>query len=875
MSFFSKNKKETNGFIINTEDIDENSNKSFGNKNSAPHAITADEVSSLWVLGDEDTQPNNNALNSLKKRMNMQSQSAVKDTENTDTDVSSQKEEEKETKNEKVPPRSNEKTLLEKLSRYTVDEEGNDFSKNDEPLYKLESVAEILKSNSENTIKNLSKKYDIFVDDLKKDKKSDFENSKETEVRNEETVLNVGEPTSLFKKMVNDSEKHEEKQLYESIFNTQVDNEPPKPDFDIPDISDIDNREFGIPKNQNFADTATIRFMPVKDTKGNTDHISISSVTKHIDLEDEIIGEKNTPVSDTVLEESEFEKFKPDTEVTDITSGKKILRRFALKKRSAFFGVFISAISVIALLIFLIPSLTDFIIAKPKTAMILCGIFLLLSVIANANMFLSVVKLFKKQCSPDTFASVASVFSLALSICAALTYSNAYYVILSCAVMLFLRAVTHFKCVSATHGNLKQLLKNNTKNAVCLIDDNATTFAMAKNSIDGDALVCTHKKTDFVKDFLKYSTFDTGILKKLPIMFFASLIIAMLSAVTAYFYYKNTFTAFYSAATVSLISAIPTLFFINTLPLSSSAKNLNRKGTMIAGLEGAQKIENANAAVISTRDIFPEGTVSMYSMKVLSNNSIDETILKAAALTEALGSPLETIFKQIAGTNTSYSIPNADTVKYEKRLGISGWVDNELLFIGNRSLMEAHGIPIPSIEIDKKILRRGYFPVYLATENTACALITIQYDVRQDIAKELRKITELGITLLVENCDPNINEEMLCDYFGLYEDSVKIMSNAGVYMHKNATEFTEECSAPALFSGSAINFLKIITCASNIKKSNRILTVMYTVFWVLGLVYFIYASFSGLHSMPQQFTVFMYQIAVTILSIIGFLIRKP
>ena len=189
--------------------------------------------------------------------------------------------------------------------------------------------------------------------------------------------------------------------------------------------------------------------------------------------------------------------------------------------------------------------------------------------------------------------------------------------------------------------------------------------------------------------------------------------------------------------------------------------------------------------------------------------------------------------------------------------------------------MEAHGIPIPSVEIDKKILRRGYFPVYVATENTACALIVIQYDVREDIAKELRKITDLGITLLVDNCDPNINEEMICDYFGLYEDSVKIMTNSGVYMYKNATPFTEKCSAPALYCGSAINFIKIINCASNIKLSNKILTVMYAVFAILGIVYFVYASFSGLQALPQQLSILAYALITTFLSIIGFLIRKP
>jgi len=296
---------------------------------------------------------------------------------------------------------------------------------------------------------------------------------------------------------------------------------------------------------------------------------------------------------------------------------------------------------------------------------------------------------------------------------------------------------------------------------------------------------------------------------------------------------------------------------------------------MIAGMHGAEELEMTNAAVVSINDIFPNGTISMYSMKVLSDNNIDQTILRAASLTAAVNSPLESIFKKIAGTNSSYSIPDSDTVKYEKRLGISGWVDNELLFIGNRSLMEAHGIEIPSVEVDKKILRKGYFPVYVATENTACALIVIQYDVKSDIAKDLRKLTELGVMLLVDNCDPNINEEMLCDYFDLYEGLVKIMTNAGVHMYKNTTVDVSRCSAAASFRGSNLTFVKIINCASMIKKSNKLLTVFYILSVVLGIMYFIYAAFSGLATTPSPFTMLLYSLTATILSIIGFLIRKP
>ena len=71
MGFFSKKNNDI-GFIVNTDDETPNIS---GEQNLAPHAITADEVSNLWVFGDIDdesyTNNSNNALEALKKRMNI------------------------------------------------------------------------------------------------------------------------------------------------------------------------------------------------------------------------------------------------------------------------------------------------------------------------------------------------------------------------------------------------------------------------------------------------------------------------------------------------------------------------------------------------------------------------------------------------------------------------------------------------------------------------------------------------------------------------------------------------------------------------------------------------------------------------------------
>ena len=101
------------------------------------------------------------------------------------------------------------------------------------------------------------------------------------------------------------------------------------------------------------------------------------------------------------------------------------------------------------------------------------------------------------------------------------------------------------------------------------------------------------------------------------------------------------------------------------------------------------------------------------------------------------------------------------------------------------------------------------------------------------------------------------------------------MSNVGVHMYRNAALPTEKISSPAAYRGSNLNFISIMNCASRIKKSNLILTASYIITSVLSIVYFIYASFSGMTSMPEPISMLAVTMAATLISALLYLIKKP
>lgn len=834
----------------------------------APDALTPEEVLMSGAAASSERNNAANALESLKKRMLNASVSDREDniiskpkkadnTERSDEPTEIKLNElssyaEGKTVTEEVKPP--EKTLLEKCRPFILDENGKASAMETAPTYKLESVAEILSSESKKTLDMLSEKYDISFDDLGK-----YTDKKSTEAKKEIK-----------------SEPYAEKEVFEDKMPKAQKAENAGAYF-ISDI-DISSSKTSDEKSYSVSDGATIKFTPVSDSDISS-RISISSVTRAIDLTGELSQLESEEAEELDgelrLEQTEFEEYVPDEEFEEPKQAKHFLRLLSLKKRRSFIVAFFSVVLTLLIALADMPFITGLILKNTKLCMTVCTVLYGMILLFNIDIFGSVKRIFSRHASTDILAVTSSVSVLAYAVTGILKNEIILNILLLGSAVLSIRAICRFFKASYMLLSFKQISSASPKRAVKLISDPAVTFAMAKGSIDGDVLAAAPQRTEHVDGFMKYSGFGVALGGKLPVIICVSALLSVVLGLACASYFDGIIYGFYSAAAVLCFAAMPISFLTEALPLYSASRRLSKLGAMLAGKTGAEHMEKANAVVLSAEDLFPSGTVTLHKMQVLSDNVIDDTIRRAASVTDSLSSPLASVFKKIAGSGGDFTLPASDTVKYEDKMGISGWVDNKFLFVGNRTLLEAHGIEVPNVEIDKKLLRQGYFPIYVATDNKACALLAVQYNVKPEIARELRKTSALGITMLINSSDPNLTEEMICDYFGLYDDSVKVMSAAGCHMYKNAVTFTDKCFAPAAYKGNPIGLAAIINSANRIKKSEILLTVLYALTSIFGTVIFTYMSFNGSGSPASSLTVLLYELICTAVSYILYLIKKP
>lgn len=594
-------------------------------------------------------------------------------------------------------------------------------------------------------------------------------------------------------------------------------------------------------------------------------------------LSDRLFGQESradAPLS-PAMPDADYE---PPFELSSPRDVKNVRRHLKLWVRNGFFRLLATGVFLISLLFLLLPGFSARMDGQNLFLKIFSLSILTLAVAVNADVFRSFSTL---KSGTDTYeAGTAACLIAAFPACLLAIFRSAesrvaYEICLGGVLLLFFRSLFRFFKARYLLSNFRQIAPKGDKNAVLLINDQPTTFAMAHTAVDGDILAAAIQKTGFLTDYMKQSIPEHPLFGKSFFYFLVSLACSAMVGIAGWVYHSSLLAgavAFY----VGLLLCNPLMTeACQILPLYCASRRCNRYGAMITGVQAAECIEQSNVLALKCSDLFPKGSVTLSDMQLLSENNIEYTIACAAAITREIDSPLYPVLAKIMETNTQVEMPAADSIKYEESLGITGWVKDSRIYIGNRALMLAHEIEVPSGESDKAFLRKGFFPVYVACNGKACARLILRYLPRAEIAKELFRVTDAGVTILVSNCDQNISEEMLCDYFDLYEDSVKIMSGSGDHLYRTATARSESSLSGGSAGKEAAGLCSVVSASVRIRRSVLLLTICQILFAVPGLIAFGYILLGSASGTVSGTLVLGYLLASAFLSLLAFLFTKP
>ena len=812
-----------------------------------PNVLTADEISGDYILPENDIVPAVNPLDELKQKMISRQENIEKFEED---------------KEEEYKPFFNvDSSFLEIVKENIVDDEPIE----DDIAVKITSTEETATnpSDEETTVKKAKTEESILESCLPFIMDGRESLPEEKPIYTLESVASIIGEEETETKNEPKEEKEEAEVFEETIIFKAIEND------NMPDISDIDNNVKVVAEPPiNF--TGTMSVFINDNLIGNTRDVNISEELYKENASEQTFEEEIKNISS--------DDYEPEDEFVSLDDRRRIRFKLLKERRNFFVKFIISLLSTLTLSVFLLPAFSDMM----SSFSIVLSVFTLVSYfatfIANIDIFKSLKTLKGNRTSAESVIALSCIFSLiciVYSIISVLESQIIFGISFSVVLSLLFRSFWRLKKSQYMYSNFTIIAADKDKYGITLIDDAPTTFAMARKAIDGNVLIAAPRRTRNITDFIKNSTIDVDFDGKIKLVFFMAGAVSIFFGIAFGLYRESLVTGITALASFSLLFAPLTSLACFTMPLSHTAKRLNKYGSVISGVKTARKLEEANACVVDCCDLFPNGCIQLADMKILNENNLEETITYAYAITSGIKSPLAHVFRKITDTSNDVEIPVADSVKYEEKLGITGWVGDKRVFIGNRSLMIAHEVAIPDSSVDKKILSDGCFPVYLAFEGKVLALIVLRYIPNPLIARELDKATALGLTVLINNCDQNISEEMICDYFDLYSDSVKIMSGSGVHMYKTATNYVESMNAGAVIRKSASAIAATVFAANKITKSISLLQIVHYITIVLGIILFGYAFFGSNLGYVAGIYLALYELMCYTLGCIAYLFTKP
>lgn len=368
------------------------------------------------------------------------------------------------------------------------------------------------------------------------------------------------------------------------------------------------------------------------------------------------------------------------------------------------------------------------------------------------------------------------------------------------------------------------------------VDNAIDANRISQNVVMGNADIRYSGKLKFADRFMAYSlssdSADDLCARLVPIVAIISVVVGIIGG-----FVTGSFIGAVTVFSGTLCMGTPACALIAAnLPLLLENKKLHEDGAMVTGYAAAFEYESTNAIAIDASELFPGENCNIHGMKTFNGVRVDDAVLTAASMLIAAGGPISSLFENVIMAHNELLL-RVEDLKYEERLGLTGWIRNRRVFIGNRKLLENHNIEIPMSIDESKYVGGNRQIIYLADAGKIAAFFVVSYGRNKKIAEYLRRIENNGINILVHTMDSNINEKFIAQCFDLPLNSVKVVSNTAGEVLRNYAEHTvNREDAKLIHNGTAAAFLHAVSSASKLCETAGKISTLQTFCMGAGLL---------------------------------------
>lgn len=394
----------------------------------------------------------------------------------------------------------------------------------------------------------------------------------------------------------------------------------------------------------------------------------------------------------------------------------------------------------------------------------------------------------------------------------------------------------------------KLLLVRRVKANFTFVSQNAPTYAgkiytnedIARKLMSGTAqdkpIVAYQHETDFIGDFLRLSyspdPSEDMASKIAPVAIIVSLFVAILYGIVR----RDPVGAFSALAVMTCVSApICDLLAVN-LPLYKFCRNILGKNAMLSGYPAVRQFCDTKAVICEARDLYPIDSITLCGVKAFVNTRVEESLLSAAAVLTEAKNPMACVFDKLVDDHKG-KLPKVESVLYEDKLGLVGFIEGERILVGNRGLMEKYSVTPPEQSFEDKHKKEGRAVTYVARSGELVAMFVVSYASTLRIAQLLQQAEANGISFLVQTTDCNITGEKIADDFGIFFRSIKVLPTGLGNVCIEITSQKEDTSRGYLATrGSFFSLLRGISGCVRLRSNITLAVIIQLMGVVLGML---------------------------------------
>ncbi|MBE6746759.1 MAG: hypothetical protein E7558_04845 [Ruminococcaceae bacterium] len=360
--------------------------------------------------------------------------------------------------------------------------------------------------------------------------------------------------------------------------------------------------------------------------------------------------------------------------------------------------------------------------------------------------------------------------------------------------------------------NLETITKNEKILGIYSLGRDTDKLAAGISNSKEPNILCA-SEVEVPDSFMDSSTIkdkQNGFMKfAVPCMLVLSVICAVIAKMT-----YGTWIAFSTAfASAALLTAPAFISFVLINLISNANISLNRSGCEILGYEAVEYIDNTDAIVLDTAEIF-NGEISRFH--IINSRSPIDTVHAFEIVCAVILQSEGVLKKEVEGfiKEQQLNVPEVESLEYEEKLGLSCWVEDRRVLLGTRQMMIEHNLEVPPEYLEAAYKNEGKKVFYLAVDSMVIAMFCAEYFIGRMTKKQLEKIYNTGIILMLMTTDPHIDEVFVSNSIGVDVSSVKTVNWAGMETIKKSIDRTAKQKRTGLiYKRNVTGLLRVINTA--------------------------------------------------------------